>query len=68
MQYAGHVENGSIVLDEPAILKDGARVRVEIVSEAIPADSRRPLRGTPYHYESPFSPAVDEDDWTAGNV
>ncbi|MBM4039632.1 MAG: hypothetical protein FJ290_14080 [Planctomycetes bacterium] len=29
MTYRGHVENGLVVLDEPASLPEGARVRVE---------------------------------------
>jgi hypothetical protein len=29
MTYKGHVENGVVVLDEPAPLKDGMAVRVE---------------------------------------
>lgn len=31
MTYLGHIENGAIVLDESAILPDGAKVRVELV-------------------------------------
>lgn len=31
MLLEGHVQNGQIVLDEPADLPDGARVRVEVV-------------------------------------
>lgn len=30
MTYKGHVENGVIVLDEPAELPDGASVRIEV--------------------------------------
>jgi len=33
MTYRGHVENGVIVLDEPAELPEGASVRVEIAEE-----------------------------------
>ena len=29
MVYRGHVENGVVVLDEPASLPEGAKVRVE---------------------------------------
>ena len=36
MTYRGHVRNGTVVLDEPAALEEGAEVRVEIVD--------RPLR------------------------
>jgi hypothetical protein len=38
MSLEGHVENGQIVLDTPAELPEGAKVRVEIVS----ADSDGP--------------------------
>ena len=34
MVYRGHVENGVIVLDEPAELPEGAAVRVELAEEA----------------------------------
>ena len=30
MVYRGHVENGVVVLDEPVLLPDGAKVRVEL--------------------------------------
>lgn len=30
MTYVGHVENGAIVLDEPAALPDGAVVTIEL--------------------------------------
>ncbi len=33
MTYKGHVENGTIVLDEPADLRDGAVVRIEVAAE-----------------------------------
>jgi hypothetical protein len=29
MTYRGHIENGAVVLDEPAPLPDGVKVRVE---------------------------------------
>ncbi|MCY2950525.1 MAG: hypothetical protein NTU53_00920 [Planctomycetota bacterium] len=35
MAYAGHVENGAIVLDEPADLPDGAVVKIELVSKCV---------------------------------
>ena len=31
MSYRGHVENGTIVLDEPAALQEGAEVRIEVI-------------------------------------
>jgi hypothetical protein len=33
MSFDGHVENGQIVLDSPADLPDGAKVRVELVHD-----------------------------------
>ena len=35
MVYKGHVENGRIILDEPADLPDGVTVRVEIATEPV---------------------------------
>lgn len=65
MTYKGHVEKGAIVLDEPADLKDGDKVVVQVVGSA-PSDSgQTPLRGTPYQYIDPCSPAVAEEDWDA---
>lgn len=58
MPYQGHVENGTIVLDEPAHLEEGARVQVELIEAIAPGAARTPLRGTPYAYDDPFSPAV----------
>lgn len=37
MTYRGHVENGVVVLDEPAKLPEGAEVRIEL---AEPAEER----------------------------
>ncbi|MFO0964532.1 MAG: hypothetical protein U0793_02950 [Gemmataceae bacterium] len=34
MSFAGHVENGVVVFDEPVCLAEGARVRVEPVRAA----------------------------------
>lgn len=33
MAYRGHVENGVVVLDEPAKLAEGARVRMNVIRE-----------------------------------
>ncbi len=33
MIYHGHIENGHVVLDEPVVLPEGARVRVDVVSD-----------------------------------
>lgn len=32
MTYTGHIEAGKVVLDEPARIPEGARVRVEVLS------------------------------------
>jgi hypothetical protein len=36
MLLEGHVENGQIVIDEPTMLPEGAKVRVQIVPAIIP--------------------------------
>jgi hypothetical protein len=33
MTYRGHIENGSVVLDDTVVLPDGAEVRVEPLDE-----------------------------------
>lgn len=33
MTYSGYVENGKIVMDAPASLADGTRVRIEVLSQ-----------------------------------
>ena len=38
MTIHGHVRNGTIVLDEPCQLPEGAAVMVEIVAPAAPAE------------------------------
>ncbi len=65
MLYKGHVENGMIVLDEPSDLKNGDKVRVELVESSVPFDPRFPLRDTPYEFHDPFSPAISGKDWDA---
>ncbi len=78
MTFKGHVENGTIVLDEPAVLPEGAPVRIELAVE-LPSDckgatdgndpvsDRFPLRGLAYHYDAPLDPAVVEGEWTASS-
>lgn len=34
MTYKGHVQDGRVVLDEPAALREGAGVRVEVLDAA----------------------------------
>ena len=65
MTYKGHVENGKIVLDEPAELADGDLVRVERVEPVDSGDRSMPLRGTKCEFPDPFTPAVPEEDWDA---
>lgn len=31
MSYKGHVKNGVVVLDEPAVIADGVEVRIEVL-------------------------------------
>ncbi|MBL7649532.1 MAG: hypothetical protein JNK74_25425 [Candidatus Hydrogenedentes bacterium] len=65
MQYDGHVENGVIVLDVPAKLENGMRVKIELLPVAEEGLSLRPLRGTAFRYEDPFEPAETVDAWEA---
>ena len=39
MTYKGHVEQGVIVLDEPAYLMDGAQVEVSVCDRVDPAEA-----------------------------
>lgn len=39
MTYTGHIEAGKVVLDEPARIPEGARVRIEILSIPAAVDS-----------------------------
>jgi hypothetical protein len=41
MTYRGHVRNGAVVLDDPAVLPEGAAVEVRVV--AAPATGARPI-------------------------
>ena len=34
MPYTGHVENGVVVLDEPAGLPEGVRVQIDVIRES----------------------------------
>src|SRR5207253_2639169 len=40
MGYFGHIENGTVVLDEPVKLPEGARVRIHLVDEDGKASAR----------------------------
>ena len=63
MPYKGHVENGVIVIDEPAPIREGLEVRIEIVPPLECQGDPAPLRGTPYRFERPLDPAVAETAW-----
>lgn len=65
MQYDGHVENGVIVLDVPAKLENGMRVKIELLPESEERQSLRPLRGTAFRYDDPFEPAETVEAWEA---
>lgn len=40
MTYTGHIEAGRVVLDEPARIPEGARVRIEVLS--VPTERSEP--------------------------
>jgi hypothetical protein len=65
MQYAGHIENGKVILDDEVTLPDG----LQVVVVPQPIEQRAPggmsLRGTPCQFDDPFAPAVPEEDWEA---
>lgn len=67
MTYRGHVKNGQILLDEPAPLPEGARVRVEVLqtSESAPTiwDKLRGIAGT---VEGPEDWAANHDHYLHG--
>ena len=65
MPYKGHVDNGVVILDDPANLENGTRVMVVPVENSAGEAIRTPLRGTPYRFDDPFKPVVDESDWEA---
>jgi hypothetical protein len=41
MTYRGHVRNGAVVLDDPAVLPEGAAVEVRVIAPA--ATQARPI-------------------------
>ena len=63
MPYKGHVENGVIVLDEPAALEDGTAVDVEVAGRR--ADAAEPLQNSLYERYRPFIGTLDgmPEDW-----
>lgn len=66
MAYLGHVKNGVVVLDASVRLTEGALVRVVVLRDQ-ERRSGTPLRNTPYRFDDPFSPAVDESEWEASS-
>ncbi len=42
MMYRGHVQNGAVVLDEAAVLPEGAPVQVDLLSEVDEPDDAGP--------------------------
>jgi hypothetical protein len=45
MTYKGHIKNGSVVLDEPVALPDGAEVRVDLIPAQAPVPLAELLKG-----------------------
>jgi hypothetical protein len=43
MTYGGHVENGTVVLDEPVVLEEGARVEVALSPATPSCSDEQPL-------------------------
>lgn len=67
MTYRGHIQNGSIVLDDaPAELPEGAAVEINVVSTPHNSSKRRPiqsieeLRGQDVGDDDPFGPEFEE--------
>jgi hypothetical protein len=56
-------EDHTIVLPEE--IPQGTVEVLVLVKQESRNGFRMPLRGTPYHFEDPFSSAVDAADWTA---
>ena len=44
MTYRGHIKNGSVVLDQPVALPDGAEVTVDLVPAAPPVPLAESLK------------------------
>ena len=65
MYYRGHFKNGIVVLDEPVELPEGAEVLVEPVKPENKKKSCFALRGTPYRFDDPFTPAAPAEEWNA---
>ena len=67
MTYRGHVENGRILLDEPAPLPEGAEVKVEVVeTSGAPPTIWDKLRGIAGTVEGPEDWAENHDHYIHG--
>ena len=71
MTYRGHIENGRIVLDEPAELPEGSRVTVHVEPRsqagALPPGRLRDLFGSVQSGDSSSADNVRIDADLAGN-
>jgi hypothetical protein len=45
MTYKGHIKNGTVVLDQPVILPEGAEVNVDLVAAPAPIPLAESLKG-----------------------
>ena len=54
MTYRGHVENGTVVLDQPAELPDGARVEIRLVHAGQDTDTQEERVPTVAERLAPF--------------
>ena len=77
MTYRGHVKNGTVVLDPPAELPEGAAVEVNVVPHATsesapngrpPISSIQELRGQDVGDDDPFGPEFERTlrEWRSG--
>jgi len=61
----GHIENGTIVVDDGTQLPEGAKVTITVEPGTADRDDYLKLRGTATRYDDPFGPAVPPEDWDA---
>lgn len=60
MTYRGHVRNGTVVLDPPAALPEGAAVEVSVIVRRPPITSIEQLRSKLPNADEDFGPDFDE--------
>ena len=60
MTVLGHIENGVIVLDEPAELPNGVKVRVELLTSVEAAGAPQSRPGTPFEHYQAIIGAIDD--------